>query len=99
VLDALFNPHGFALAMLLKRAKNVPFVLYCPTYLLPSDTWSRALSGSWAAQQSMFTSIPSDHRDVFDATKFWNRLTNVVENSISVVGMHVIGEPKLLSDF
>lgn len=43
VLDSLFNTHGFAFAMFLKESRNVPYVLFAPSFLLPSDVWTRGL--------------------------------------------------------
>ncbi|KAI1730269.1 UDP-glucoronosyl and UDP-glucosyl transferase domain-containing protein [Ditylenchus destructor] len=53
VLDSLFNVHGFAFAMFLKETRNIPYILYDPSLLLPSDVWTKGLGGSWSSQLSI----------------------------------------------
>ena len=53
VLDSLFNAHGFAYAMLLKETRNIPYILYDPSLLLPSDVWTKGL-GKKFSHSSVF---------------------------------------------
>ncbi|KAH7705210.1 CBN-UGT-63 protein [Aphelenchoides avenae] len=98
VIDALFCPHGYAVATFLNRHRGVPFVVYSTSWVIPSSAASMSLGRNWPSSLSMFLPIQQDTRDVYKPKLFSNRLVTTLENGIDLFAHHVLAPGYLLTN-
>ncbi|KAH7715531.1 Protein UGT-64 [Aphelenchoides avenae] len=91
VLDFIFDLHGYAMALLLKHTRGVPYCIVALNHVNPPDAMITALGNNWAARPSMITPLPADSNDDYKPSIFSQRLVNAFEIFGGVFAQYVIG--------
>ncbi|KAH7718343.1 UGT-63 protein [Aphelenchoides avenae] len=80
LLDGFFAVHAYGIAHILK-SKGVPYVMFSTSLFESIDTRRQSLGQNWVSEPNMFTPLPADSTDKYDAGNFVDRTVNVLEHT------------------
>ncbi|KAK0402621.1 hypothetical protein QR680_016433 [Steinernema hermaphroditum] len=90
VMDELFAIHQNAICFHLKQTRNTPYIVFSPSTAIMTNFINAALGRYSSTKIGTFTKLPVDSSDVWNPTRFSNRLRGFVEDAIEHVGMRYI---------
>ncbi|KAI6234940.1 UDP-glucuronosyltransferase [Aphelenchoides fujianensis] len=91
IVDEIFTPHGYAMAMRLKKDRGIPYMMYATSGMLnPGHMEQRAMGRNPVVKSFMFPEPPKSSDDFFRPSVFRYRFYAALDTLYEIMGFHLV---------